>query len=142
MVSTSNRWLTTIWNASPARISSTAAGLPLWNSSGVRCRRTGAGSSNGAETTEDGVGSASRRSHRLDPGDRVGVRLVDPLVAPVEVDRVGDQPHLAVVMVQHRQVGGQQEGELRNLQIVGVAVGQTFDPAHRVVARGSRPYPR
>ena len=60
VVSTSNRWLTTIWKASPALISSTAAATAPWNSSGVRCRRIGSVCRRtAAETTADGVGSAS-----------------------------------------------------------------------------------
>ena len=134
MVSTSNRWLTTIWKASPALISSTAAETAAWNSSGVRCRRIGASRSKRGRDHRGRGRLGEPRGHRLDPGDGVGVRLVDALVAVVEVDRVGDQPDLAVVVVEHRQVGDQQEHQLGDVQVVGVAVGQPLDPADDVVA--------
>ena len=134
MVSTSNRWLTTIWKASPAWISSTAAdgGLELLRRA-LPADRQRLGRSV-AVTTADGVGSASCARHRLEPGDGVGVGLVDALVGGVEVDRVGDQPDLAVVVVEHRQVGGEQEGQLGHVDVVGVAVRQPLDPADGVVA--------
>ena len=60
MVSTSNRWLTTIWNASPARISSTAADGRLLELLGRALATDRQGLSKLAETTADGVGRASR----------------------------------------------------------------------------------
>ena len=135
VVSTSNRWLTTIWKASPALISSTAAATASWNSSGVRCRRIGSDVRRTAADDHRGRRRlGQQRGHRVEPGDGVGVRLVDPFVGAVEVDRVGDQPHLAVVVVEHGEIGGQQEGQLGHLQVVDVAVGQPLDPPDGVVA--------
>ena len=37
---------------------------------------------------------------------RVGVRLVNSFVGVVEVDRIGDQPYLAVVVIKHSEIRG------------------------------------
>ncbi len=135
VVSTSNRWLTTIWNASTGanllhrgtdcRLKLLRRALPAYRKRAVEGSRGG----------QRGRGRGQSGSHGIDPGDRFGVRLIHALVGRVEVDGVRDQPHLAVVVVQHRKVGGEQEGQLRNVEISRIRVGQTFDSADRVVAQ-------
>jgi hypothetical protein len=78
--------------------------------------------------------SSQSLGHGVDPGDGVGVRLVHPLVGRIEVDRVRDQPHLAVVVVEHRQVGGEQKRQFRDLEVSRVGVGQSFHSTDCVIA--------
>ena len=85
--------------------------------------------------THDGAGWPRSVGHRVEPGHRVGVRLVDALVGVVPVDRVGDQQDRAVVVVEHREVGGQQHAPARAARRSSVAcVRQPLEPAHDVVA--------
>ncbi len=131
-VGTSNRWDTTTWNASPARISSTAAldGVPEPGpAAAAQVDRRGPVAGDG----QRGRGLGEVALHRVQPRDRVGPGLVDPLVGGVVVDRVGDEQHRAVLVVEHGQVGGEQHGQLGQVQVVLGLVGQPLQPADRVV---------
>ena len=97
--------------------------------SAVQSRRTASGS---ARLGQVGL-------HRVEAGHRVGVGLVDPLVGRVVVDRVGDQQDRAVLVVEHGEVGGEQHGQLGQLEVV---VGDARAAARAGVrrrSRGSRP---
>ncbi len=61
----------------------------------------------------DGAAGREPGGHRVEPGDGVGPRLVDALVAVVVVDRVGHQEHRGVAVVDDGEVGGQAERQLR-----------------------------
>ena len=65
----------------------------------------------------------------------VGPGVVDALVGGVVVDRVGDEQHRAVVVVEHREVGREQHRDLGHADLVGVVVGQALPPAHHVVGQ-------
>ncbi len=86
--------------------------------------------------------------HRVEPRDRVGPGIVDALVRVVVVDGVGDQQHRAVGMVEHGEVGGQQEADVGDAELVGVVVRHPLPLAHGVVrevadqAAGQRRQPR
>ena len=71
--------------------------------------------------------------HSFHPGDTVGVGLIDPFVGVIEVDRIGNQPDLAVVMIKDSEIGRQQEGKLGNLQVVDAGIRQPLHPPYRVV---------
>jgi len=73
--------------------------------------------------------------HRPDPRAGILVGVGDPLTGVVEVDRVGHQPHLAGVVVEHGHVGDEHHHQLGDAQVVGVAVGQALQPAGDVVAQ-------
>ena len=82
-----------------------------------------------------------RRRHRRQRGrhpiqsvDRVGVRLLGALRAVVPVHRVGDQSDRALVVVQRRDVGGQQHGQLWQMQLVNSSTVDPLQPADDVVA--------
>ena len=93
------------------------------------------GSASGVEgRRERGHGLREVGRHRVEPGDRVGVGLVDALVGAVVVHRVGDEQDGALVVVEHREVGGEQHGELGQVQVVLGEVRQPLEPAHGVVA--------
>ena len=141
-VGTSNRWDSTIWKASPARMCSfaisTMRGSP-------RPRSVAAGGTSAAGASNDGSDRQRPRlrqpvGHGGQPADRIVVRLVDPLVAAVPVHRVGDQGDGALVVVERGQVGGQQHDEFGDVQLVHRTAGaRSARAGGRRRSRGSRP---
>ena len=62
-------------------------------------------------------------------------RLIHALVGVVDVHGVGDEQHRAVGMVQDREVGREEEAELRHAQLIGIAIGDALPPADGVVGQ-------
>ncbi len=73
--------------------------------------------------------------HGVQAGHGVGVRLVDAGVQVVVVDRVGDQQDRALPVVHHREVAGQQHGQLGQPELVVLAGADLLQAADDVVAQ-------
>ena len=76
---------------------------------------------------------AERRGHHIEPGHRIVIGLVDPLVGAIPVHRVGDQGDGALVVVHRGDIGGQQQQHVGQPEIVDGDLREPFEPAHHVV---------
>src|SRR4051795_471928 len=156
-VSATNRWPTWIWKTSPARTASSACSTAgRYCPAGVRDTAAfGAavpmvatvGSAGGVRRpprfgrrrTEGGDrrlrGGGERRLHGVEPALRAGVRVVQLDGRHVRAQqRVRDQHHRALVVVDGGEVGDEQHGELRQSQLVDRLVRQPLDAAYHVIA--------
>jgi hypothetical protein len=67
--------------------------------------------------------------------DRVVVGLIDPLLGAIPVHRIGDQRDGALVVIDGRHVGGQQQQHVGQIEVVDGQLGQPFQPPHQVVGK-------
>ena len=131
----SNRWETTTWNASPARICSFAASTAAWCGRGRPAAHLRVAPGQRVVRRDRRRGRRGQLGgHPVEAGHRVVVGVVDALVAGVPVHRVRDQGDRALVVVERGEVGGQQHHQLGDVQVVVGELGQPLQAAHRVVA--------
>jgi hypothetical protein len=137
VVAVSKRCDTTTWNASPAGSPPSPPRRPR----GSRPARCCSVSRLAPSRRSTASGEDWRREvglHGVEPGHRVRPRLVDPLVGRVVVDRVGDEQDRAVLVVEHREVGGEQHRQLGQARSSLASSGSRSSGAPRRT-RGSRP---
>ena len=63
--------------------------------------------------------------------------LVHSLVGGIEVDRRRDEGHRASKVIEDSKVGGQQKGQIRNIHLRRVVVGQLLEQAHCVIGEAA-----
>ena len=86
-----------------------------------------------------GRGGGQGGRHRVEAGDGVGPRRLDPVVGVVVVDGVGHEQDGAVGVVEHGEVGGEDHRELGKAELVGQVGGDPLPAAGRRRRRSRRP---